>query len=83
MVPPVRSMVRRVLPVERRRRSGPAGRVVEVDVGEPLEALADADHLEAVLPAPVDHALDDRVEARDVAAAGEDADAPRFFMAQV
>ena len=65
-----------VLAVQLEHVPGLAGRVVEVHVGEPLEALADAHHLEAVLPAPVDDALDDRVQARDVAAAGEDSDAP-------
>ena len=43
------------------------------DVGQALPAAADAEDLVAGLGRPVDDALDDGVETRDVAAAGEDA----------
>jgi hypothetical protein len=46
-----------------------------VDVGQPLPAAADAESLPADLAGAVDDALDDRIQARDVAAAGEDSDA--------
>ena len=44
-------------------------------VGKAHPAAADADHLEPHLGAAVDDRLDHRVEARHVAAAGEDPDA--------
>jgi hypothetical protein len=44
-------------------------------VGQGLPAPAEADHLEAELGGAIDDALDDGVEAGDVAAPGEDADA--------
>ena len=43
-------------------------------VGESLPAAAQAGHLEAELAGAIDHALDDGVEAGNVAASGEDAD---------
>ena len=46
-------------------------------VGQALPAAADAEDLVAELGRAVDDALDDRVEAGDVAAAGEDADPSR------
>ena len=46
-------------------------------VGQALPAAADADDLVAELGRAVDDALDDRVEAGNVAAAGEDADPSR------
>ena len=63
----------RVAPIER-------AQVVRVelatglDVGQALPAAADADDLHAELGRAVGHALDDRVEARHVAAAREHAD---------
>src|ERR1700692_3819482 len=54
---------------------GPAGRVLEVQVREGLPTTAEADDLDVVLTAAISHALDDRVEAGDVAAARENADA--------
>ncbi len=65
----------RVLAAERQEVPRAARRLLEVQVGEALPAEPDPDHLDAVLGAPVGDALDDRVEARDVSAAGEDADA--------
>ena len=44
------------------------------DVGQALPAATDADDLGPELRGPVGGALDDRIEAGDVAAAGEDAD---------
>ncbi len=43
-------------------------------VGQGLPAAAEPDHLEAELGGAIDDALDDRVEAGNVAAPGEDAD---------
>src|SRR6185503_10549924 len=47
------------------------------DVSEPFPAAPEADDLHAHLGGPVGHALDDRVESRHVAAAGEHADSLR------
>src|SRR5947208_731653 len=55
---------------------GPAGRILDVQVHEGLPATAETDDLDVVFAAAVSHALDDRVEAWDVTAASEDADAP-------
>ena len=72
-VPPVRSMVRVFS-----RSSGPdvvgVGLGAGPQVGQPLPAAPEADDLAAHLRGPVDDALDDRVEAGHVAAAGQDAD---------
>ena len=53
------------------------GQGIEAEVGQALPAAADADDLVADLGRPVDDRLDDRVQARDVAAAGQDSDPSR------
>src|SRR6266851_3054657 len=52
-----------------------AGGVVEVQMGKGLPTAAEPDDLDVVLTAAISHTLDDRVEAGDVAAARENADA--------
>ena len=47
---------------------------VRSDVGQPLPAATDAEHVVAGLGRAVHHALDDRIETGDVAAAGQDPD---------
>jgi len=64
-----------VFTVQRDDVVGPAGRVLEVQVREGLPTTAETDDLDVVLNAAISHALDDRVEAGDVAAARENADA--------
>src|SRR5215470_7620758 len=64
-----------IFTVQRDDVVGPAGRVREVEVGESLPPTPKTEHLDVVLAAAVGHALDDRVEAGDVAAARENADA--------
>ncbi len=56
--------------------AGQARRISDVELDERLPASAQPDDLDVVLAAAVGHALDDRVQARDITAAGEDADAP-------
>src|SRR5689334_2431891 len=56
---------------------GLAGRGLEVQVRESLPATTEADHLDVVLTATICHTLDHGVEAGDVAAARENADASR------
>src|SRR5260370_39016841 len=51
-----------------------AGGVVQVHMGKGLPTAAEPDDLDVVLTAPISHALDDRVEAGDAAAARENAD---------
>jgi hypothetical protein len=58
-------------------------RIARPQVGEPLPATADAEGGVPDLGGAVDHALDDGVEARDVASAGQDGDAFRFGHAGV
>ena len=53
----------------------PARRVLEVQVREGLPSTAETNDLDVVLTAAISHALDDRVEAGDVAAALCNADA--------
>src|SRR5260370_2646000 len=62
-----------VFTIQRDNVVGPAGRVLEVQVREGLPTTAETDDLDVVLAAPISHALDDRVEAGDVAAAPETA----------
>src|SRR5882724_1745472 len=64
-----------VFTVQRHEVVRPAGRVLEVQVREGLPPTAETDDLDVVLTAAISHALDDRVEAGDVAAARENADA--------
>ena len=65
----------RVLAVERHDVAAPAGRILEVQVRERLPAATQTDDLDVVLAAAVGDGFYDRVEAGDVAAAGENADA--------
>src|SRR4029450_6427683 len=67
----------RVVTVQRDDVVGPAGRVLEVHVREGLPTTAEANDLGVVLTAAKGHALDNCVEAGNVAAAREDANA--FF----
>ena len=62
-----------VVPVERAEVVG-VGAGAGPDVGQALPAAADADDVVADLGGAVDDALDDGVEAGDVAAAGQDPD---------
>ena len=73
-VPPVRSIALVPPAIE---LAQVAATVLErrVHVGQALPPAADPDRLPAELGGPVHDALDDRVEARDIAAAGEDRDA--------
>ena len=66
-----------VRPVER-SEVGLVGLGTGPEMGEPLPAAADAEGGVAGLGRAVDDALDDGVEAGDVAAAGQDRDAFRF-----
>src|SRR5262245_9226669 len=66
-----------VFTVQRDEVAGPAGRVLEVQVREGLPTTTETDDLDVVLAAAISHGLDDCVEAGDVAAARENADA--FF----
>ena len=63
-----------VVAVERPEVVG-VGSELRADVGQPFPAAADPEDLVAHLGRAVDDALDDGVEARDVAAAGQDPDA--------
>src|SRR6478672_13941729 len=63
----------RVFTIQRDDVVGPTGRVLEVQVREGLPTTAETDDLDVVLTAAISHALDDRVEAGDVAAARENA----------
>src|SRR5258708_6595552 len=65
----------RVFTIQRHEVVRPAGRVLEVQVCEGLPTPAETDGLDVVLTAAISHALDDCVEAGDVAAARENADA--------
>ena len=65
----------RVVTVQRDDVVGSAGRILEVHVREGLPTTAEADDLDVVLTAAICHALDDCVEAGNVAAARENADA--------
>src|SRR5712692_1903854 len=65
----------RVLTVERNNVAAPAGRVLEVQVRERLPSATQPDDLDIVVAAAVGNGFYDRVEARDIAAAGENADA--------
>src|SRR6516162_1309174 len=64
-----------VLAVQRDNVAGPAGRILEIEVRERLPAATQTENLDVVLAAAVGNALDDCVEAGDVPAAGENADA--------
>src|SRR6185295_5859550 len=64
-----------VFTIQRDDVVGPTGRVLEVQVRQSLPTTAETDDLDVVLTAAISHALDDRVEAGDVAAARENADA--------
>ena len=78
MVPPVRSMVRVFDPVERAEVAlAAAVGGARLDVGQALPAATDAEDVVAGLGRSIDDALDDGVEAGDVAAAGQDGDAFR------
>ena len=65
----------RVLAVEGDNVAAPAVGIIEVQVGERLPAAAQPDDLDIVLAAAVDNGFYHRVEAGDVATAGEDTDA--------
>src|SRR5919198_4628622 len=58
-------------------RANPVSPVVgsKRQVGEPLPAASDSEHLPTELRAAIDDALDDRVQAWDVTTAGQDPDA--------
>ena len=75
-MPPVRSIVRVLMRSRTRTYSGSRLAAAAL-VGQALPAAPDAEDLVAEVGGAVDDALDDRVEAGDVAAAGEDADPPR------
>jgi len=64
----------RVLTVQGHNVAAPAVRVLEVQVRQRLPAATETDDLDIVLAAAVGNGFYDRVEARDVAAASEDAD---------
>src|SRR6185295_16082766 len=64
-----------VFTIQRDDVVGPTGRVLEVQVRKGLPTTAETDDLDVVLTAAIGHALDDCVEAGDVAAARENADA--------
>ena len=66
-----------VLAIQRQNVARAAGRVLQVDVGQPFPAAADADHFAADLAATVDHRLDDGIQSRNIAAAREDTDTLR------
>ena len=78
IVPPVRSMVRVFVAVERPQVVGVEAEL-RPDVGQALPAATDPEDVVARLGRPVDDALDDGVEAGDVAAAGQDPDALRVL----
>ena len=64
----------RVLTVQGYNVAAPAVRVLEVQVCQRLPAATETDDLDIVFAAAVGNGFYDRVEARDVAAASEDAD---------
>ena len=66
-----------VLAIQRQHVARAARRILQVDVRQSFPAAADADHLAADFAAPVNHRLDDGIQSRNVAAAGEDADTLR------
>jgi hypothetical protein len=65
----------RVVTVQRDDVVGRTGRVLEVHVREGLPTTAEADDLDVVLTAAICNALDNCIEAGNVAAARENADA--------
>src|SRR5262249_28556620 len=65
----------RVLLVERHDVARHAGLVLDIEVGERLPAAPQAQNLDLVAAAAIGDALDDGIETRDIAAAGEDTDA--------
>ncbi len=65
----------RVFPVQRDEVVRLAGWIVEIQVREGLPTTAETDDLDVVLTAAIGHGLDDCVEAGDVPAARENADA--------
>jgi hypothetical protein len=65
----------RVLTVQGKNVAAPAGRILEIQVREALPAATETDDLDIVLAAAVGDGFYDRVEAGDVAATRENADA--------
>src|SRR5918999_6239567 len=64
-----------VLAIERDDVVRPAGGILKIHVREPLPATTEAEDLDVVLAAAIGNALDDRVEAGNVAPTSENADA--------
>ncbi len=63
-----------VLAIERQNVAGPAGGVVEVDMGQALPAAANADDFAADFTSTVNHRFDHGIQSRNIAAARENAD---------
>ena len=80
-VPPVRSTVRVFSRFRGQNVTRLAGRVVQNDVCQAFPSAPDADDLAADLGAAIDHFLDDGVQAGNVAASREDANALLAMMA--
>ena len=66
-----------VLAIQRQHVARAAGRILQVDVGQPFPAAANADHLAANFASTVHHRLDHGIQTRNVAAARENTDTLR------
>ena len=66
-----------ILAIQGQHVTGAARRILQVDVGQPFPAAANADHFAAHFASAVNHRLDHGIQSRNVAAAREYADTLR------